>query len=127
MGNFDGGDSLNLKSDKERFSLLSSVVLSICFAIAYFPDNRLTEWINEDVIQRTYDQLEQIATLTSSLGANLTYERNEFGELLNFKARQGEAKNHFVSEHQYDSLGFELKRLLPGGVSQSFVQLVPIQ
>lgn len=58
MGNFDGGDSLNLKSDKERFSLLSSVVLSICFAIAYFPDNRLTEWINEDVIQRTYDQLE---------------------------------------------------------------------
>lgn len=29
MGDFDGGDSLDLKSDKERFSLLSSVVLSI--------------------------------------------------------------------------------------------------
>ena len=26
----------------------------------------------------------------------------------------------FTSEHQYDSLGFELERLLPGGVSQSF-------
>ena len=48
---------------------------------------------------RNYDQLRQIATLTSSLGANQAYERNEFGELLNFKARQGETENHFVSEH----------------------------
>ena len=38
--------------------------------------------MNKDIIQRTYDQLEQVATLTSSLGANLVYERNEFGELL---------------------------------------------
>ena len=55
MGNFDGGDSLDLKSDKERFSLLSSVVLSICFAIVYFPGNQLMERMNENVIQRTYD------------------------------------------------------------------------
>ena len=27
---------------------------------------------------------------------------------------------HFSSEHQYDSLGFELERMLPGGISQSF-------
>ena len=46
--------------------------------------------------------------------------KKEFGELLNFKARQGEAENHFVSEYQYDSLGFELERMLPGGISQSF-------
>ena len=78
------------------------------------------ERCNEHKILRTYDRLGQISTLTSSLGANLTYERNEFGELLNFKARQGEAENHFVSEHQYDSLGFELERMLPGGISQSF-------
>ena len=63
------------------------------------------ERCNEHKILRTYDRLGQIATLTSSLGANLTYERNEFGELLNFKARQGDTENHFVSEHQYDSLG----------------------
>ena len=57
MGNFDRkGYSLNLKSDKKRFSLLSSVVLSICFAITYFPGNRLTERMYEDVIQRTNDQ-----------------------------------------------------------------------
>ena len=78
------------------------------------------ERCNEHKILRTYDRLGQIATLTSSLGANLTYERNEFGELLNFKARQGDTENHFVSEHQYDSLGFELERMLPGGISQSF-------
>lgn len=77
------------------------------------------ERCNEHKILRTYDQLGQIATLTSSLGANLTYERNEFGELLNFKARQEETENHFVSEHRYDSLGFELERMLPGGISQS--------
>ena len=78
------------------------------------------ERCNGHKILRIYDQLEQVATLTSSLGASLTYERNEFGELLNFKARQGETENHFVSEHQYDSLSFELERMLPGGISQSF-------
>ncbi|WP_411915719.1 RHS repeat domain-containing protein [Porphyromonas miyakawae] len=36
---------------------------------------------NEHVIKRTYDKSGQIATLTSSLGANLTYERNEQGEI----------------------------------------------
>ena len=51
---------------------------------------------------------------------DLVYERNEFGELLNFKARQRETENHFVPGHQYDSLGFELKRMLLVGISQSF-------
>lgn len=56
MGNFDGrGDSLNLKSDKDEQGC---------------------------VIQRPHDQLEQIITLTSSLGANQVYERNELDELL---------------------------------------------
>ena len=36
---------------------------------------------NEHVIKRTYDKSGQIATLTSSLGADLTYERNEQGEI----------------------------------------------
>ena len=58
--------------------------------------------------------------MTSSLGANLVYERNEYGELICFKANEAETNARFTSEHQYDSLGFELERLLPGGVSQSF-------
>ena len=58
--------------------------------------------------------------MTSSLGANLVYERNEYGELIGFKANEAETNARFTSEHRYDSLGFELERLLPGGVSQSF-------
>ena len=58
--------------------------------------------------------------MTSSLGANLVYERNEYGELICFKANEAETNARFTSEHQYDRLGFELERLLPGGVSQSF-------
>ena len=73
------------------------------------------ERCNEHKILRTYDQLGQIATLTSSLGANLTYECNEFGELLNFKARQGEAENHFVSEYQYDKSGLRAGTHAPRG------------
>ena len=75
---------------------------------------------NEHVIKRTYDKSGQIATLTSSLGADLTYERNEFGELTCFSAGQSEAPGRFESRHEYDSLGFELERMLPGGVTQSF-------
>ena len=75
---------------------------------------------NEHVIKRTYDRSGQIATLTSSLGADLTYERNEFGELTCFSAGLAEAPGRFESRHEYDSLGFELERMLPGGVTQSF-------
>ena len=75
---------------------------------------------NEHVIKRTYDKSGQIATLTSSLGADLTYERNEFGELTCFSAGQAEIPGRFESRHEYDSLGFELERILPGGVTQSF-------
>lgn len=78
------------------------------------------ERCNEHKILRTYDQLGQISSLTSSLGANLTYERNEFGELINFRAQQEETEGQFLSEHSYDSLGFELERMLPGGIRQSF-------
>ena len=78
------------------------------------------EQSNEHVIKRTYDKSGQIVTLTSSLGADLTYERNEFGEPTCFSAGQAEVPDRFESRHEYDSLGFELGRMLPGGVTQSF-------
>ncbi|WP_455107675.1 hypothetical protein [Porphyromonas sp.] len=46
--------------------------------------------------------------------------RNAYGELVCFRAGEAEIDASFTSEHQYDSLGFELARLLLGGVSQSF-------
>jgi len=72
------------------------------------------------LIERSYDKHGLIVSLRSNLGAQLSYERNEYGELICFKANEAETNARFTSEHQYDSLGFELDRLLPGGVSQSF-------
>ena len=78
------------------------------------------ERCDEHLIKRSYDKHGLICSLQSSLGAQLSYERNEYGELICFKANEAETNARFTSEHQYDSLGFELERLLPGGVSQSF-------
>ena len=39
---------------------------------------------------------------------------------LNVGSNGYEYPSYFSSEHQYDSLGFELERMLPGGISQSF-------
>ena len=72
------------------------------------------------LIERSYDKHGLIVSLRSSLGAQLSYERNAYGELVCFKANEAETNARFTSEHQYDSLGFELERLLSGGVSQSF-------
>ena len=58
------------------FSLLLIKGLIICSASL-----PVEERSNEHVIKRTYDKSGQISTLTSSLGANLTYERNEQGEI----------------------------------------------
>ena len=72
------------------------------------------------LIERSYDKHGLIISLRSSLGAQLSYERNTYGELVCFRASEAETDASFTSEHQYDSLGLELERLLPGGVSQSF-------
>ena len=78
------------------------------------------ERCDEHLIERSYDKHGLIVSLRSSLGSQLSYERNAYGELVCFRAGEAETDASFISEHQYDSLGFELERLLPGGVSQSF-------
>ena len=78
------------------------------------------ERCDEHLIERSYDKHGLIVSLRSSLGAQLNYERNAYGELVCFRADEAETNARFTSEHQYDSLGFEQERLLPGGVSQSF-------
>ena len=65
-----------VSQDLLLFSLLLIKGLIICSASL-----PVEERSNEHVIKRTYDKSGQIATLTSSLGANLTYERNEQGEI----------------------------------------------
>lgn len=80
------------------------------------------ETADGEIITRAYDKTGQILSLQSTLGANLEYERNEYGELTGFKADDGNGDNGGVwhSEHRYDTLGFEVERMLPGGVVRSF-------
>ena len=78
-------------------------------------------------IERSYDKHGFIVSLWSSLGAQLSYERNAYGELVCFRANEAETDASFTSERQYDCLDFELEHLLPGGVSQNFVPLAPLQ
>ena len=60
------------------------------------------ERCDEHLIERSYDKHGLIVSLRSSLGSQLSYERNAYGELIRFRADQ--AKSHFISEHQYDTL-----------------------
>lgn len=80
------------------------------------------EMADGETITRTYDKTGQILSLQSTLGANLEYKRNEFGELAEFLARDGSGNGEmpWKSQHSYDTLGFEIERMLPGGVMRSF-------
>ena len=80
----------------------------------------VTETTDGETITRTYDKVGQILSLQSTLGADLKYERNEYGELVGFKDGCGEDGGAWHSEHRYDTLGFEVERMLPGGVVRSF-------
>ena len=70
------------------------------------------ERCDEHLIKRSYDKHGLICSLQSSLESQLSYGRNEYGKLVFFRAGEAETNASFTSEHQYDSLGFELARLL---------------
>ncbi len=80
------------------------------------------ETADGETITRNYDRTGQILSLQSTLGANLEYKRNEFGELTKFRAGDGcrNGEMPWKSQHSYDTLGFETERMLPGGVMRSF-------
>lgn len=82
----------------------------------------VTETSDGETITRTYNKTGQILSLQSTLGANLEYKRNEFGELTEFRAGDGcgDGEMPWKSQHSYDTLGFETERMLPGGVMRSF-------
>lgn len=75
-----------------------------------------------NTVLRTYDHTGRILSLQSTLGASLEYIRNEFGELVEFRAGDGNGNDErpWQSQHRYDTLGFEVERMLPGGVMRSF-------
>ena len=76
-----------------------------------------------NTIVRTYDRTGRILTLDSTLGASLRYTRNAYGELEGFTATGGadaDGAGSWESAHRHDTLGFEVERILPGGVVRSF-------
>lgn len=80
------------------------------------------ETADGETITRTYDKTGRILSLRSTLGAELEYTRNEYGELSSFTASDGSGTDTgtWHSEHRHDALGFEVERMLPGGVVRSF-------
>ena len=79
------------------------------------------ETADGNTILRTYDHTGRILTLDSTAGASLRYTRNGYGELEGFTATGGsDGAGSWESAHHHDTLGFEVERILPGGVVRSF-------
>ncbi|WP_373133706.1 RHS repeat-associated core domain-containing protein, partial [Bacteroides ovatus] len=81
------------------------------------------ETADGNTILRTYDHTGRILTLDSTAGASLRYTRNGYGELEGFTATggtDGDGADSWESAHRHDTLGFEVERILPGGVVRSF-------
>lgn len=81
------------------------------------------ETADGNTILRTYDHTGRILTLDSTAGASLRYTRNGYGELEGFTATGGsdaDGTGSWESAHRHDALGFEVERILPGGVVRSF-------
>ena len=77
-----------------------------------------TETVNGQSITHTYNSIGRRTNLESSLGANINYQHDSFGNLANLTATKDDSK--WEANYEYDSLGFELQRLLPGKLQQSF-------
>ena len=81
------------------------------------------ETADGNTILRTYDHTGRILTLDSTAGASLRYTRNAYGELEGFTAIGGsdaDGAGSWESAHRHDTLGFEVERILPGGIVRSF-------
>lgn len=76
------------------------------------------ENVGEHTITNEYNYSGRRTNLQSSLGANLNFEHDNFGNLAHLKVAQGNTQ--WQADYNYDSLGFELDRLLPGNLKQSF-------
>lgn len=77
-----------------------------------------TEEVNKHSIQNEYSALGRRTKLQSSLGADINYKHDSFGNLANLSAKHNDTQ--WEADYNYDRLGFELERHLPGQVTQSF-------
>ncbi|WP_346234452.1 RHS repeat-associated core domain-containing protein [Lysinibacillus telephonicus] len=75
----------------------------------------IKEWQNDHWIESSYDELGNRSRITSSLGANIHVARNEMGNVMQMTASQSD-KNQWTASMQYNELGQEIERILPGDV-----------
>ncbi len=70
------------------------------------------------VIESVYNDLGMRTQLTSSLGANVSFDRNIMGDVE--KVTAGDEENPWEASFKRDNLGLELERVLPGGVRSTW-------
>ncbi|RTQ91446.1 hypothetical protein EKG35_13450 [Lysinibacillus telephonicus] len=75
----------------------------------------IKEWQNDHWIESSYDELGNRSQITSSLGANITVARNEMGNVMQMTASHSD-QNQWNASMQYNELGQEIERILPGDV-----------
>ncbi|MFP3917102.1 RHS repeat-associated core domain-containing protein [Lysinibacillus telephonicus] len=75
----------------------------------------IKEWQNDHWIESSYDELGNRSQITSSLGANITVARNGMGNVMQMTATHSD-QNQWTASMQYNELGQEIERILPGDV-----------
>lgn len=90
--------------------------------LAYDWMGRVTkEWRDAYWVESRYDELGSRVGMTSSLGASLTLERDGLGQVSRMEATVGDnTGNPWTAQVQYNALGQEIERLLPGEVISSW-------
>ncbi len=75
----------------------------------------IKEWQNDHWIASSYDELGNRSQVTSSLGAKIDVARNVMGNVAQITASRSE-QEQWTAAMQYNELGQEIERILPGDV-----------
>jgi len=75
----------------------------------------IKEWQNDHWIASSYDELGNRSQITSSLCAKIDVARNEMDNVSQITASRSE-QAHWTASLQYNELGQEIERILPGDV-----------
>jgi len=75
----------------------------------------IKEWQNDQWIASTYDELGNRSQITSNLGAKIDVAHNEMGNVSQVTASRLD-QDYWKATMQYNDLGQEIERILPGDV-----------
>lgn len=71
-------------------------------------------------IKRKYDRLGRRVHLQSSLGASLKLAYNAMGVVESMQGNNGQQEEAWLAKFNYNSVGQEIERILPGGISNKW-------